>query len=32
VNRAAAENVLAVLRGDRPAHVVNPDVYGRLKF
>jgi phosphoglycerate dehydrogenase-like enzyme len=27
VNRATAENLLAVLRGDRPAHVVNPAVY-----
>jgi glyoxylate reductase len=24
----AAENLLAALRGDRPAHVVNPDVFG----
>jgi D-3-phosphoglycerate dehydrogenase len=27
VNRAAAENVLTVLRGERPEHVVNPEVY-----
>jgi len=29
VNRAAAENVLTVLRGERPTHVVNPQVYER---
>ena len=29
VNRAAAENLLAVLRGDRPASVVNAAVYER---
>jgi len=29
VNRAAAENLLAVLRGERPAHVVNPEVLAR---
>ncbi len=28
VNRAVAENVLTVLRGERPEHVVNPEVYG----
>ncbi|MBM3498443.1 MAG: hypothetical protein FJX74_07195 [Armatimonadetes bacterium] len=27
VNRAAAENLVAVLSGERPAHVVNPEVY-----
>ncbi len=27
VNRAVAENVLTVLRGERPAHAVNPGVY-----
>ena len=25
----AAENALAVLRGERPVHVVNPEVYDR---
>jgi len=29
VNRAAAGNVLTVLRGERPTHVVNPEVYSR---
>lgn len=29
VERAAAESIVAVLRGDRPAHVVNPEVYDR---
>ncbi|MGQ9733037.1 MAG: phosphoglycerate dehydrogenase [Candidatus Zipacnadales bacterium] len=28
VNRLAVENLLAVLRGERPEHVVNPAVYG----
>ena len=27
VGRMAAENVLTVLRGERPEHVVNPEVY-----
>ncbi|MCL6552606.1 MAG: phosphoglycerate dehydrogenase [Firmicutes bacterium] len=29
MDRACAEAVLAVLRGERPAHVVNPEVYAR---
>lgn len=29
VNKAAAQNLLMVLRGERPAHVVNPQVYDR---
>ena len=29
VNRAVAENALALLRGDRPRDVVNPEVYRR---
>jgi D-3-phosphoglycerate dehydrogenase len=29
MDRACAQAVLAVLRGERPAHVVNPEVYAR---
>jgi len=29
--RMAAENLLAGLRGERPAHVVNPEVWSRRK-